>query len=115
MQIAEVEQLSRSALADVRTTVSSYREMSLSGESTRARRAFTDAGIRADLPCSVDDVAPDPRELFAWAVREAATYVIRRSGATHVDVTPEPTRLGRRRRTRRAVRTQRRQRPRRTA
>lgn len=92
-QIAEVEQLSRSALADVRTTVSGYREMSLSGELTRARRAFTDAGIRADLPGSVDDVAPDLRELFAWAVREAATNVIRHSGATHVDVTLEPTRL----------------------
>lgn len=81
VQIAELEQLSRSALADVRRTVSGYREISLAGELARARSALTDAGIRAELPGSVDDVAPDLRELFAWTVREATTNVIRHSGA----------------------------------
>lgn len=38
-QIAEVEQLARGALADVRTTVAGYREMSLSGEIARAKSA----------------------------------------------------------------------------
>lgn len=92
-QIAELEQLSRSALADVRTTVSGYREMSLSGEIARARTALTDAGVRADMPMSVDAVSPDLRELFAWAVREATTNVIRHSGANRCTVTIEPTRL----------------------
>lgn len=92
-QIAELEQLSRSALADVRTTVSGYREMSLSGEIARARSALADAGIRADMPGSVDAVSPDLRELFAWAVREATTNVIRHSGASECIVTLEPTRL----------------------
>lgn len=92
-QLAELEQLSRSALADVRTTVSGYREMSLAGEIARARRALADAGIRADMPGSIDAVSPDLRELFAWAVREATTNIIRHSGASHCTVTIDPARL----------------------
>lgn len=92
-QIAELEQLARGALADVRTTVSGYREMSLSGELARARRAFADASIAVDLPRHVDDVSPDLRELFAWAVREATTNVIRHAGASHVTIALTPTRL----------------------
>lgn len=92
-QIAELEQLSRSALADVRTTVSGYREMSLSGEIARARTALADAGVRAQVPSSVDAVSPDLRELFAWAVREATTNVIRHSGAQRCTITLSPTRL----------------------
>lgn len=92
-QIEELEQLSRSALADVRRTVSGYREISLAGEIARARATLTDAGIRADLPGSVDDVAPDLRELFAWVVREATTNVIRHSGAKHVRITLRPTEI----------------------
>lgn len=42
---------------------------------------------------SVDAVSPDLRELFAWAVREATTNVIRHSGASRCTVTIEPTRL----------------------
>lgn len=92
-QIREVEELSRSALADVRTTVSGYREMSLAGELTRARRTLQDAGIRVDAPGHVDDVSPDLRDLFAWAVREATTNVIRHSGAKNVEIALTPTSL----------------------
>lgn len=92
-QIAEVEQLARGALADVRTTVSGYREMSLAGELARARRALTDAGLHVEAPGSVDEVEPDLRELFAWAVREGTTNVIRHSEARNCTITLAPTRL----------------------
>lgn len=92
-QIEEVEQLSRSALADVRRTVSGYREISLAGELARARAALQDKGIRADLPGSVDDVDPDLRELFAWTVREATTNAIRHSGAKNLWITLSRNRI----------------------
>lgn len=82
-EVGDVELLARSALADVRQTVAGYREMSLAGEIAAARTALEAAQIEPDLPNSVDDVAPDLRTLFAWAVREGVTNVIRHSGARH--------------------------------
>ena len=87
---ADLETLARAALADVRRTVSGYREMSLAGELVRARNALTDAGIRARVPSSVDEVDPEARELFAWVVREATTNVIRHSGASNCTIDLEP-------------------------
>jgi two-component system sensor histidine kinase DesK len=85
-ELADLERLSRDALADVRRAVEGYRELSLPGELARARTALEAAGIDADLPNSVDDVPSDRRELFAWAIREGVTNVIRHSGATRCRV-----------------------------
>ncbi len=80
-EIAEVEQLARTALADVRATVAGYRDVSLAGELVSARTALDAAGIEADLAGTVDDVPAERRELFGWAVREGVTNVVRHSGA----------------------------------
>lgn len=80
-EIADLERLSRDALADVRSAVSGYREVTLPGELSRARQALEAAQIRAELPNTTDAVPTDARELFAWAVREGVTNVIRHSGA----------------------------------
>ncbi|WP_219105658.1 sensor histidine kinase [Austwickia sp. TVS 96-490-7B] len=85
-ELADVEILARAALSDVRATVNNYREVSLSAELVQARKALTDAGIRARLPGVVDDVHPDLRDLFAWTVREAVTNVVRHSRATQCDI-----------------------------
>src|SRR6185436_7841571 len=69
-EIADLERLSRDALADVRRAVEGYRELTLPGELARAREALRSAGIEADLPGSAEDVPSDMREVFAWAVRE---------------------------------------------
>jgi two-component system sensor histidine kinase DesK len=82
-ELADLERLSRDALADVRRAVDGYRELTLPGELARARAALSAAEIDADLPNSTDDVASDARELFAWTVREGITNVIRHSGARH--------------------------------
>lgn len=81
-ELADLERLSREALADVRRAVEGYRDLTLPGELARARMALEAAGITADLPNSTDEVAGNLRELFAWAVREGVTNVIRHSGAT---------------------------------
>jgi two-component system sensor histidine kinase DesK len=81
-EVADVERLAREALADVRATVSGMREVSLTGELVTARRALEAAGISADLPTAVDVVPARHRQLFAWALREGVTNVVRHSGAT---------------------------------
>jgi two-component system sensor histidine kinase DesK len=81
-EVADVERLAREALADVRATVSGTREVSLTGELAAARSALAAAGIRADLPGAVDVVPARYRGLFAWALREGVTNVVRHSGAS---------------------------------
>ncbi|MGN6723344.1 MAG: sensor histidine kinase, partial [Marmoricola sp.] len=49
-ELADLERLSRDALADVRRAVSGYREITLPGELARARSALDAAGICATLP-----------------------------------------------------------------
>lgn len=85
-EVADLERLSRDALADVRRAVEGYRELSLPGEIARARIALAAAEIDASLPGSTDDVPTEMRELFAWTVREGVTNVIRHSGAQHCEV-----------------------------
>jgi two-component system sensor histidine kinase DesK len=80
-EVADVEQLARAALADVRAAVAGYRELSLAGELVAARAALQAAEVKADLPTVVDEVPEKNRELFAWVVREGVTNVVRHSGA----------------------------------
>ena len=85
-ELTEVQSLARSALADVRATVNSYRELSLAGELARATNVLTSAGVRADLPLTVEVVDPELRELFAWVVREGVTNVVRHAHASRCKV-----------------------------
>ena len=85
-ELTEVQSLARSALADVRSTVNGYRELSLAGELARATSILTSAGVRADLPLTVETVDPELRELFAWVVREGTTNVVRHARASRCRV-----------------------------
>ncbi|MFF1632760.1 sensor histidine kinase [Leifsonia sp. NPDC058248] len=80
-EIADIERLSRSALADLRAAVAGYREMSLSTELAAAQAGLAAADIEAHLPRNGDGVDPDLRELFGWVLREGVTNVIRHSGS----------------------------------
>jgi two-component system, NarL family, sensor histidine kinase DesK len=80
-QIAEVEDLCRRVLADVRAAVSGYREVTLASELARGRELLRASGITADLPMATDVADPAHQELFGWAVREGLTNVIRHSRA----------------------------------
>lgn len=90
-EIHEVEGLSRRALADVRATVSDYRQVSLSSELVGARAALRAADIDADLPQAVDDVRADLQGPFGYVLREAVTNILRHSGASTVSVRLAPT------------------------
>lgn len=80
-ELRDVEHLSRTALAEVRSTVSGYRKASLPAELVGARAALAAAEIAADLPHAVDNVPARLQEPFAYVLREGVTNVIRHSGA----------------------------------
>src|SRR3954469_3100049 len=90
-EVADLERLSRDALADVRRAVDGYRELTLPGELARARMALEAAEIEAHLPNSTDEVPSELRDLFAWTIREGVTNVVRHSRAHACTVTLTPT------------------------
>jgi two-component system, NarL family, sensor histidine kinase DesK len=85
-EIAEVEDLARRSLADVRAAVANYREVTLAGELATGRELLRAAGISADLPRAVDAVDPSNQELFGWVVREGLTNVVRHAHASSCSV-----------------------------
>ncbi|TWG05473.1 two-component system sensor histidine kinase DesK [Streptomyces brevispora] len=90
-QVADIEQVSRQALVDVRSAVTGYRRPTLPGELAGARTALAAAGILADVPAEAPDGVPEKtEEVLAWALREAVTNVVRHSGARHCTVTLAP-------------------------
>lgn len=93
VEIAEVEQLSRRTLGDVRAAVSAHRETTLAGELATAREVLRAAGIDGTLPPTVADVDPDVEQLFGWVVREGVTNAVRHSRAAHLRIELGPRRL----------------------
>jgi two-component system sensor histidine kinase DesK len=85
-EVRDAEDLSRRALADVRSTVSGQRRVSLAVELVSARAALRTAGIEADLPHAVDDVQASLEEPLAYVLREGVTNVVRHSGASRCSV-----------------------------
>jgi two-component system sensor histidine kinase DesK len=92
-EVADVEQLARAALADVRATVSGFREVSLANELASARVALEAAGVEAHLPSAADEVPESLRELFAWTVREGTTNVVRHAAARTCEITLTSSRV----------------------
>lgn len=80
-EIADLEDLARGALDDVRATVGGYRGVNVLTELASARTALLAAGIDAELPGAADAVPAKYRELFGWALREGVTNVIRHGEA----------------------------------
>ncbi|UXY32731.1 sensor histidine kinase [Streptomyces sp. HUAS TT20] len=82
-QVADIEQVSRQALVDVREAVTGYRRPRLAAELAGAQVALTAAGVTAQVPAEpdLDGVPEDGESALAWALREAVTNVVRHSGA----------------------------------
>ncbi|MEW9528182.1 sensor histidine kinase [Microbispora sp. NPDC049125] len=80
-QAADIEQIGRQALTEVRATVTGYRGRGLAAELESARTVLADAGVDASISTSVVRLPPETDALLGWAVREGVTNVIRHSGA----------------------------------
>ena len=89
-QVADIEQVSRQSLVDVREAIGGYRRPKLAVELAAARTALGAADIVVDADPSVADghpgLGPDEESALAWALRESATNVVRHSGARNCTV-----------------------------
>ncbi|MGI5237388.1 sensor histidine kinase [Dactylosporangium sp. CA-139066] len=85
-QAADIEQIGRRALVEIREAVTGYRESGLTAELTRAKGALSTAGIAADVLRTADPLPDDADRLLAWVVREATTNVVRHSNAAHCEI-----------------------------
>jgi two-component system sensor histidine kinase DesK len=98
-QVADIEQVSRQALNDVREAVTGYRRPTLPGELAGARTALAVAGITADVPVDIPEalsgggLCEESEAALAWSLREAVTNVVRHSAARRcaVGLTPRQT------------------------
>ncbi len=81
-ELADIERVSREALASVRETVSGYRQPSLAIELAGARAALAAAGITGEVEPPPEGLPRDVDAVLGWAVREGVTNVLRHSDAT---------------------------------
>nr|WP_246321673.1 histidine kinase [Nocardioides panzhihuensis] len=79
---ADIEDVGRAALADVRAAVDQMKTLSLTEELDGARRALDAAGIRTSVIPAPPDMPDITGQALAWVVREGATNVLRHSGAS---------------------------------
>jgi two-component system, NarL family, sensor histidine kinase DesK len=84
-EIADIGRVSRQTLHGIREAVSGYRRPTLAVEIITARTSLEAAGIRLDddpeLTLRSGTFDPEAETALAWCLREAATNVIRHSGA----------------------------------
>jgi two-component system sensor histidine kinase DesK len=85
-ELRDIEELSRTAMSEIRTTVLDTRSASLEDELAGARVALRGAGIDAVMP-------PDPRvlrtelcDVFAYVLREGITNVLKHGGASRCEI-----------------------------
>lgn len=91
-QLSELESISRSALAEIRSTVGGLRTVELGSEITMARTVLADAGVDLLVTGNVSAVSETKRQVLAWVLREAVTNIVRHAEATtcHIELAPGP-------------------------
>jgi two-component system sensor histidine kinase DesK len=82
-EIGEIHAAARTALADVRAAVTAMRSTTLAAELEGARRALASAEIALETEATAQPMPPLVETAFAFIVREAATNIVRHSGARH--------------------------------
>ncbi|GAA4596800.1 sensor histidine kinase [Planotetraspora phitsanulokensis] len=85
-QAADIEQIGREALTEVRAAVTGYRGRGLTAELDSARTVLADADIDVTVRTPVVRLSPETDVLLGWAVREGVTNVIRHSRARSCEI-----------------------------
>jgi two-component system sensor histidine kinase DesK len=80
-EIADVEQTSRAALAEVRSTIRGYRAHSLNEELKQAKAMLETAGVVVESEAADVSLSPAQESVVAMVVREAVTNVVRHAHA----------------------------------
>jgi two-component system sensor histidine kinase DesK len=90
-ELVELLDISRRALADVRTVASGYRELSLETEARSARSVLLAADVDARIEIDHGDLPQHVGTLLATVLREGVTNVLRHSKAEHCEITVRRT------------------------
>lgn len=85
-ELEAISSLTRSAIAEVRATVSGLRMQLLTEELDNSLRVIRDSGLTVTVDGEPDAVDPRFRFVFAWVVREASTNILRHARASHVTI-----------------------------
>jgi two-component system sensor histidine kinase DesK len=85
-EMADVERIARSALGDVRETVSGYRSLSLAQELDGAREVLAAGGVACTVTPADRALPARVEAVLAWGVREAVTNVLRHARATRCEI-----------------------------
>ncbi|MGW5685334.1 sensor histidine kinase [Nonomuraea sp. NPDC003754] len=86
-QAADIEEIGRRALGEVRAAVAGYRGRGMADELAAARLALEEAGVRAEVEPVEVRLPPEADVLLGWAVREGVTNVIRHARASTCAIT----------------------------
>lgn len=86
-EMAEVNRLTRKALKDLRQAVRGYRELDLAAELNSVKGVLEAAGVRCEVRMPHRELPDGVEPVFAYAVREAVTNVLKHSTATFCDIT----------------------------
>lgn len=81
-EIRDVERISRDALAQVRSAVRGYRSAGFESELREARHTLEAAGVRVETEVEAEQLSPAHEGVFALALREAVTNVVRHAHAS---------------------------------
>jgi len=82
-ELADIEQVGRLTLREVRRTVAGYRQPCLANELERARQILSAAGIVSTIEQATGELPAALDAVLAWTLREGTTNVIRHSRARH--------------------------------
>lgn len=85
-ELAEILDISRKALTDVRSVASGYRELSLDAESESARSVLVAADVEVQMELDYGDLPPQLRTVLATVLREGVTNVLRHSKAERCEI-----------------------------
>ena len=85
-EVRDIEGTARVALREVREAVAGYRLPTLAAELEGAREMLDAAGIRCRFEQSAGTLPPQADAVFAWAIREGVTNVIRHSRARNCEI-----------------------------
>ena len=86
VQMADVERITRDALAQVRRAVSGIRAAGIETELANARLGLLSAGVRLDYRLQPLALPVETETVLALALREAVTNVLRHAAASRVEV-----------------------------
>ncbi len=90
-QLAEINEIARRALADVRSVARSYRQLSLAGASRIAVSLLTAADVESDIALDVGELPAQIRAPIVTALRQGVAAVLRRQGVRRCEITARQT------------------------